>query len=187
MSDTEPHPLDDCDENECYKVMMAERTALITARQDLENSLVRTIIQMASALVVLMAGFVTQKDLVIDGAGKILFSLSLAVLVISITAGLAEHWFASKAYLSQQKMLEDYYGKKISNFSDPKENLYVARCQMISFFSFTAAIVLLSVLAIVQIGGKSDVRPKQHAASTPAASTPAASTPAASTPAGPDR
>jgi hypothetical protein len=182
MTKKKSHPLDGCDPADCYKTMMAERTALVTARQDIENHLVRTVIQIASALIVLMAGFVTQKSLDMDCVARIIFSCSLIGLVISIIAGLGEHWFASQAYLSQQIMMEDYYNKKISKFSDPIENKHVKRCQLFLFLSFILALVLLSVLAVIQTGVISD-EPTDHPPPAAAAAAAAPTAPTAAAPA----
>ena len=75
-----PHPLDDCDENECYKTMMAERTVLIAAQRDAQDNLIKTIIQLSSALIALMAGFITQSKLSLSASSKIVFSISLSSL-----------------------------------------------------------------------------------------------------------
>ena len=39
------HPLDPCDPDQCYQTMMSERTALITARRESEDNLIKTVIQ----------------------------------------------------------------------------------------------------------------------------------------------
>jgi hypothetical protein len=50
------HPLDNSDPDQCYAVMMSERTTLITAKRESEDNLIKTVVQLSSAMIVLAAG-----------------------------------------------------------------------------------------------------------------------------------
>lgn len=147
-----PHPLDPCDPDQCYQTMMTERTALITARRESEDSLIKTIVQLAAALIALMAGFISQSKFDLSGSSKALFGTTLIAMVLSIIAGLTEHYFASKAYLEQQKLVEDFYQKRIATFADPPSNRRVKLAQLTAFLTFVAALLSLSLFAILNAG-----------------------------------
>ena len=172
------HPLDDCDPTECYQTMMSERTELIKARREAEDNLVKTIIQLSSALVVLLAGFAVQSKVDLVGLPYWLFVLATICSAVAIAAGLAEHFYSSKAYLAQQKLVEDYFSKRISSFSEPKENAQVRKAQLAAFASFLVSLGLLGIIAISKAG----VSYGQPAASTSASSA-AATAAAAAAPA----
>ena len=131
---------------------MSERTALITARRDSEDNLIKTIVQLAAALIAVIAGFVSQSKFEFEGWSLILFGATLAALVISIVAGLTEQYYASKAHLEQQNLVENYFQKRISTFGDAPSNKLVRLFQMIAFLAFVAALLSLSVFAVVKAG-----------------------------------
>jgi len=164
-----PHPLDGCDENECYKTMMSERTVLVAAQRDAEDNLVKTVIQLSSALVVLMAGFTTQRDLLFTGIRFGLFFVSLACLVAAILCGISENFFSSRAYREQQKLLEDYYSKRISSFTEPKSNAIVRTTQALAFLFFITALLCVAIFAVLEAKGKSNVKQSAATAATGAA------------------
>lgn len=131
---------------------MSERTALITARRESEDNLIKTIIQLSSALIVLMAGFVSQAKVEISGLSSGLFAATIAGLVVAVISGLAEHYFASKAYLEQQKLVEDFYQKNISTFGEAPSNKWVRRSQVTAFTSFIAALLCVGIFALLKAG-----------------------------------
>ncbi|WP_222926977.1 hypothetical protein [Sphingomonas gilva] len=135
---------------------MAERTALITAGRESEDNLIKTIIQLASALVALMAGFITQKQLDFSIQGFLIFSVSISFFVISIIAALTEQFFSAQAYRQQLKLLEDYYGKVTDSFSEPAANKWVRKAKVTAFACFLIAILTLAILAVLQARGVND-------------------------------
>lgn len=175
------HPLDECDPSECYQTMMSERTELIKARREAEDNLVKTIIQLASALLVLLAGFSVESKVHLGGLSFMFFVAASLLLVISVTAGLAEHYFSSKAYLSQQQLVEQYYTKVISEFSEPPENRKVRLAQLVAFGSFLVSLTLITAIAIAKVGIPHDEASAAASTATAAASTAASTATAAST------
>lgn len=154
---------------------MQERTTLITARREAEDSLVKTLIQLSSALIVLIAGFLL-KERGLEGALlQLLVIGSLLSLVVSVVSGLSEHYFSSKAYLSQQQKVEDYYTKKIANYTEPEENRYVRKSQLAAFVSFVISLVLIGLAAILNVG-VTNVERSPRAAASPASITAAPAT-----------
>lgn len=151
MSDQQinAHPLDGCDPAACYQTMMSERTALITARREAEDNLIKTVIQLSAALLALLAGFITQAKIVLSPLTLILFGVALTSLAGAIIAGLFEHRFASRAYLEQQQLVEDYFQKKIAEFGEPTANKAVRKAQAAAFIAFVAALLCLGIFAFV--------------------------------------
>lgn len=145
-----PHPLDGCDPTECYQTMMSERTALITARREAEDNLIKTVIQVSAALLALLAGFISQAKIELSNSTLALFGTSLLGLAIAIIAGLWEQRFASQAYLMQQKLVEDYFQKKIREFAEPLANKSVRRAQTTAFVAFVAALLCLGIFAVIE-------------------------------------
>jgi hypothetical protein len=166
-----PHPLDGCDEDKCYEIMMAERSVLITARRESEDNLIKTIIQISSALIAVIAGFASQSDFSLTGCQISLFIFLILSLCLAIIAGLAEQFFSSKAYQEQQKMLEDYFGKDIDNFSEAPSNKRVRSAQVSAFVFFVMSLGVLGIFAVVEVTGNSDAQqPAASATPTSAAS-----------------
>lgn len=146
-------PLDGCDKDKCYEVMMAERSVLITSRRESEDNLIKTIIQISSALIAVMAGFVAQTDFVLSGIRETLFSISIAAMGLAMIAGLSEHFFSSKAYQEQQVMLEDFYGEYINEFTEAPSNKNVRRAQVAAFIFFVLSLGALGTFAIIEAAG----------------------------------
>lgn len=152
-----PHPLDGCDSAECYQIMMTERTELIKARRETEDNLIKTIIQLSSALIVLMSGFIVQSKINLSQRTLLEFSLVILFMMLSIIFGLTEQFSSSRAYLAQQILVEQYYTKKISVFREPSVNTVVRCAQAAAFFFFVLALIILGVFAVTQAGAKTDV------------------------------
>jgi hypothetical protein len=175
------HPLDGSDPDACYQTMMSERTHLITARRESEDNLIKTVIQIGSALLVVIAGFSAQKDMSLSLSSFWMAISAMVCLVVAIASGLTEHFFSSKAYGQQQKILEDYYTKLTSKFEDPPANKWVRRSQVTALISFAIGLIFVTTFAVIQFNEKSHDKPKPSAA-TPSAATPSAATPSAATP-----
>ena len=149
--------------------MMAERTVLIAAQREAQDTLIKTIIQLSSALIALMAGFITQAKFGLTDTNLVVFSVSVLSFAASIVFGLMENFFGSKAYKEQQIMLEDYYGKYICEFAEAKWNKWVHRAQLGAFLFFVIALLFLAIFGLLEAKGKSDV--KQSTATPTAATT----------------
>lgn len=163
------HPLDGSDPEECYKVMMSERTELIKARREAEDNLIKTIIQISAALIALLAGFAAQTNAKIDEDLFKYVIISVCFLSVSLIGALSEQIFASKAYSEQQVAVEQYYQKLVSNFQDPPSNKHVRRLQKLSFSCFVIALISLGLFAALQARTKLYVRQKESSASAAAA------------------
>jgi len=170
--------LDGCDEDECYKTMMAERTDLIKARREAEDNLVKTVIQLSATLIALIAGFLTQTSVHVSSNFFIFLVLSVIFLVVALMSGLAEHLFSSHAYLEQQQSVEKFYTRQINSFAEPWANRWVRTCQVTSFIAFVTALIFLTIFAIKQAG--EDSHGKSLTTSSPATSA-AASSPTTTT------
>ncbi len=169
-----PHPLDGCNDEDCYRTMMAERTVLIAAQREAQDTLIKTIIQLSSALIALMAGFITQAKFALTDTNLFFFSAAVLSFAASIVFGLMENFFGSKAYKEQQVMLEDYYGKYIGEFAEAKWNKWVHRAQLGAFLFFVIALLSLAIFGLLEAKGKSDV--KQSTVTTSSSSSPTTTT-----------
>lgn len=157
--------------------MMSERTELIKARREAEDSLVKTVIQLASALLVLLAGYAVGDDAHLSGLPYWIFCLALVSLSASVVAGLAEHRFSSQAYRAQQDLVEKFYTRQISSFDEPLANKWVKRAQNFQFFAFALSLVIVGSIALIEIGADDEQR--QAAASPTASPTAATASPTA--------
>lgn len=176
------HPLDGCDESECYQTMMAERNELIKARRETEDNFVKTIVQLAAALLVLLTGYVVDRKITVEGWVFWATAGALVSLVLSVAFGLFEQYFSSKAYLAQQAMVEAYYQKEISTFTEPPANRYVRRTQISAFICFLITLTLLSAVAVQQIGKDRGEQLPSTSSSSSAASASAPATSSAPAP-----
>ncbi len=166
-----PHPLDGCNDEDCYRTMMAERTVLIAAQREAQDTLIKTIIQLSSALIALMAGFITQAKFALTETNLFVFSAAVLSFAASIVFGLMENFFGSKAYKEQQVMLEDYYGKYIGEFAEAKWNKWVHRAQLGAFLFFVIALLSLAIFGLLEAKGKSDVKQSTVTTSSPTTTT----------------
>ncbi len=171
-----PHPLDGCNDEDCYRTMMAERTVLIAAQREAQDTLIKTIIQLSSALIALMAGFITQAKFALTDTNLFVFSAAVLSFAASIVFGLMENFFGSKAYKEQQVMLEDYYGKYIGEFAEAKWNKWVHRAQLGAFLFFVIALLSLAIFGLLEAKGKSDVKQSTVTTSSPTTTTTTIST-----------
>lgn len=155
------HPLAECDDEALYKAMMSERTELIKARRESEDNLVKTIIQLSSALLVVLAGFAVNTDHTFSSFKYYGFSITFIFLIMSIAAGLFEHLASSKAYLDQQRSVEFFYTKKIREFSEPVANMYVRFFQKSQLTLFTLSLIFVAGIATTSLEKNDGERPKQ--------------------------
>ena len=166
-SDAAGHPLDGTDADACYQVMMSEPTHLITAKRESEDNLIKTIIQIGSALLVVIAGFSAQKDMSLSPASFWVSVAAMVLLVTAIASGLVEHLFSSRAYGQQLKSMEAYYTRVASSFDEPPANKWVIRSQKTALILFAMALIFVTIFAVIQFSEKShDKRKPSASAST---------------------
>lgn len=176
------HPLANVDEYERYKTMMAERADLIKARRESEDNLVKTLVQISSVLIVLIAGMLTQKGVFLapDSGGYLIIAIFL--LIMTLVFGLAEQVFSSKAHSAQQKIVEAYYSLKICTYAEPIENVGVRWSQRLAFSAFLASLAFFGIFSKIQVDNPPYDRTDTSAsAASPAATSTSTSTAAAST------
>ena len=152
-----PHPLDGRDEHDCYQTMMAERSTLDSARRESEDTIVKTIIQLSTALIALMSGFIFQYSTSIENNIAYLICAAIFLFVIAMCFALAEHFFSALAHAQQIILLENYYTKVSKKFSEAPANRWVRRTRFVSLASFISAIICLSFTTAFQTMSKIDV------------------------------
>lgn len=144
----QPHPLDGSDPHECYNVMMAERVELIKARREAEDGAIKTKTQISSAILVIFSGYSINFTGNVAALEALLLSFCALFLMLTIILGIAEQRYASSAYKEQQVILEQYFQKKIGEFSEPPANRKVHLLQKWCMISFISAMLMMMIVII---------------------------------------
>ena len=135
------------DEWECYDQHISERNRLIDGKRGAEDNFIKTVIQLSSAIALLVPGFM----LTLSGEGhnpsKLLLT-GLGLIFLSLLAGLSEQFLSSLAYGQQIKKTDDYYTKKTSDVSPPALSKVVQASLLIAFVTFLCGVVTLSLSLI---------------------------------------
>jgi hypothetical protein len=168
MAIVSPHPLDDRDPDACDSVMRSERTLLITAKRESEDNLLKAIVQLASALIVLSAGFVSQAKTSFSVTEAYILVGTLVCLCGSISSALLEQRLSAKGYEQQIVAVTSYYTKQTDKLETPILNKWVERVMNLSFILFTIGLILVAVFAF----GRS-MEEKNGAAPSPQSTKPA--------------
>jgi hypothetical protein len=142
------HPLDNSDPDQCYAVMMSERTTLITAKRESEDNLIKTVVQLSSAMIVLAAGLANQLDLIRTQTSLALFTAGLIVLSLSILAAVGEQRLSAKGYERQVEEVVAFYTKNKSTIEIPKINAWIERAMNLSLGLFVVGLAIVAIFAI---------------------------------------
>lgn len=138
------HPLDGKDEWECHDQHIAERNALIDGKRNAEDSFIKTVIQLSSAIVLLVPGFlITRPENSQLPSGLLITGLSL--IGLSLLSGLSEQFLSSLAYGKQIEKTADYYQKRTSDVSPPAMSKAVAVALFGAFLTFLLGVLVTSV------------------------------------------
>ena len=143
------HPLNDRDEADCYDVMMKERSDLINAKRESEDALVKSIIQLSAALIVVLVGFFGELRASGGYIILIIYIGALTFFTLSVLSGLTEHYLSSIAYGQQIEIVEKFYTRQSSNFSQPSISKWVRLTQVSSFTSFGLGLITLAAMGAV--------------------------------------
>lgn len=137
------HPLDGKEEWECYDQHISERNRLIEGKRSAEEQFVKTVIQLSSAIALLVPGFLTASS---EGPRVPSCSLvaGLVFIFLSLTFGLIEQYISSVAYSRQIEKTDAYYLRKISDVSPPAFSKIVSTCLLLCFICFLMGILLLT-------------------------------------------
>jgi hypothetical protein len=131
--------------------MMAERTALITAKRETEDELVRTLIKLSSASLLLIPGLLFAKEgnteFIVNGW----LELGAIAFVLCLLCAMLEQFLSSKAYDRQIKISMDFYQKRSEKTSDEVFSACVRWTQSIAFLLFAIGIVT-SAIGIRKVG-----------------------------------
>lgn len=160
MAESDPpkpaHPLEEADAKDCYEIMMRERSTLIAAKRESEDTLVKSVVQLSVALTAIITGFVTTKDVINSIFQAAIFCLIMVSMVLSLTFGLMEHWMSSIAYGEQIKKVQEFYTRKSSDFLPPKSSSRVRLFQTLCLSTFIGGVLLLAILANIKVWEKID-------------------------------
>lgn len=138
------HPLDGKDEWECYDQHIAERNKLIECKRNAEDAFVKTIIQLSSAIALLVPTFVVSQSERLSQP-SIMLVVGLTFVFLALVAGLSEQFLSSIAYGRQITKTADYYAKRIRNVSPPAMSKAVAISLFGTFFFFLGGVIVLSI------------------------------------------
>lgn len=144
---TDAHPLDGKDEWECYDQHIAERNKLIESKRNAEDSFVRTIIQLSSAIALLVPGFLLSQPQ--RPEPSTLLVIGLGLIFLALLGGLSEQFLSSVAYGKQIKKTDDYYQKQTSDVSPPAMSRAVAGALFSTFVFFLGGVLVISVALLI--------------------------------------
>ena len=142
------HPLDGKDEWECYDQHIAERNKLIEGKRNAEDSFVRTVIQLSSAIALLVPTFIVSHPERNSKPSATLI-LGLVLIFLALIGGLSEQFLSSVAYGKQIEKTDDYYAKKTSDVSPPAMSKAVALALFSTFLCFVGGVLILSIAILV--------------------------------------
>jgi hypothetical protein len=164
LNDKSKHPFEHVDPAQLYEWMRQDCAAIVSARQSREDGIVQTIIQISSAALIAIPGFLLTSDLstpsLIDG-WSLYFGIILFVCAL-ITSMLEQH-FSAKAYKIHEKVIQNFYLLKNTNNSDKKPVQLVHRLRIISCIFFSSA-VLNSMFGLGSLMGEYNGKSKAAAA-----------------------
>lgn len=153
MNSEVAHPLDGADEEKCYDIMMAERTALHTAKRASEDELIRTIVKLSSASLLLIPGLVLTRGSEAIRSVSVLLEIGAFSFAVALVAAMAEQYVSSLAYERQIKISQRFYQRVSLETEDVKLNRGVRIIQTTAFALFIVG-VLVSAVGVFQLGGK---------------------------------
>lgn len=140
----ESHPLDGKDEWECYDQHITERNKLIEGKRNAEDNFVKTVIQLSSAMALLVPGFIVSHPHPLTKPSALLVG-GLILIFCALMGGLAEQFLSSLAYATQIKKTDDYYAKRTSDLSPPAMSKAVVVALFGTFLFFLSGVLILSV------------------------------------------
>ncbi|MDP9422937.1 MAG: hypothetical protein M3Q19_08915 [Pseudomonadota bacterium] len=147
-SKEDAHPLDGRDEWVCYDQHIAERSKLIECKRNAEDAFVKTIIQLSSAIALLVPSFVvSQGERQSQPSGLLI--VGLALVFMALIGGLSEQFLSSVAYGNQITKTDNYYAKKISDVSPPAMSKAVTFALFGTFFFFLSGVIVLSIAILI--------------------------------------
>jgi hypothetical protein len=98
VSSTPPHPLEHLGGKERYDLLIAERAALVAARQGREDNLIGTITQISAAALLLIPGVLTSATRMPSARDAPVLYLGMACFFVALCASLMEQWLSGIAY-----------------------------------------------------------------------------------------
>ncbi|MFA7596296.1 MAG: hypothetical protein WCY92_08060 [Novosphingobium sp.] len=145
---TDTHPLDGKDEWECYDQHIAERNRLIEGKRNSEDNFIKTVIQLSSAIALLVPGFLYSQERMSSQPSNLII-LGLSLIFLSLLAGLSEQFLSSLAYSKQIQKTDEYYKKKTSDVSPPALSKIVSICLFSTFATFLGGVLVISVALLI--------------------------------------
>lgn len=138
------HPLDGKDEWDCYDQHIAERNKLIEGKRSSEDNFVKTVIQLSSAIALLVPSFIVSQPERVSKPSALLVA-GLIMIFLALIGGLSEQFLSSVAYRMQIEKTDDYYAKRTSDVSPPAMSKAVAVALFATFLFFLSGVLVLSI------------------------------------------
>jgi len=161
LSETDVHPLEGLDPKDCYDAMMAERSALITAKRSSEDDLIKSLIQLSSAALLIIPGALLTSQIKLSNISNVFLALGSLSFVMTLVAALAEQRFSSWAYDEQVKVIKEYYDRKSLITEHVKSAKWVKRASITAFILFVSGLILSVIgLAISGMGNTMSQEPR---------------------------
>ncbi len=154
MSDKPSHPIAHVELLQRYEWMRQDCAALVEARQSREDSLIQTIIQISSAALLAIPGFLLTSDL---GAPNFddgwLLYLGVIIFMAALVISMLEQNFSAKAYKIQEKVVQKYYLLESADNCDQRSINLVDNCRITGCALFSVA-VLTSTFGLTSLMGE---------------------------------
>ena len=149
----EPHPLADIDPWVRFDQHIQERNRLISGRRETEDGYIKTVIQLSSAILLLVPGLLnTLAKTGMAGIHNATLA-GLSFIALSLTTALSEQFLSSIAYKTQIKKTDSYYLMKSSDMNPPTITKIVELVMLASFATFLVGILIISYSLVKNIKG----------------------------------
>ena len=145
---SDAHPLDGIDPWECYDQLISERNKLISAKREAEDGFVKTIVQLSSAIILAVPGFLAFNK-VKPYAPSPLLLVGLALIGLSLISALCEQYLSSHAYDRQIAKTDAYYTKASNDISPPTVSKFVRVALTVAFVGFVTGVCIISLALLV--------------------------------------
>lgn len=153
LGSVEQHPLADVDAWVRFDQHIQERNRLISCRRETEDGYIKTVIQLSSAILLLVPGLLnTSAKTGMAGIQTATF-VGLSFIALSLTAAISEQFLSSMAYKTQMTKTDSYYLMESSDINPPTITKVVETAMSVSFATFLIGILVVSYSLVQNLEG----------------------------------
>lgn len=148
-----PHPLADVDPWVKFDQHIQERNRLISCKRETEDGYIKTVIQLSSAILLLVPGFLNTSAKTGMAEIQTATLVGLSFIALSLTAAISEQFLSSKAYNAQIAKTDSYYRMDSSDINPPTITRIVELAMLASFATFLMGILVVSYSLVQNLEG----------------------------------